>query len=99
MRLHYPPNYVLDEMQWYEIAAALKYQYYAIKDNWEQARLIAYIIAQSNSTKRITQEDVVKFYWDDEKDDHDDEDTKPITKADIERLSQKAQQLIDKNII
>ena len=35
LRYHYPPEYVLDKMQMYEIRAVLNYEYYAHKDNWE----------------------------------------------------------------
>lgn len=74
-------------MQWYEINGALKYSYYAYKDEWEQARLIAFLIAQTNSRKKLTLNDITKFYW--EKDKEDSEDTK-ITKKDIQRLNKMA---------
>ena len=32
MQLHYPPQYVLDDMQMYEAKVAMKYGYYANKD-------------------------------------------------------------------
>ena len=43
MQLHYPPQYVLDDMQMYEAKVAMKYSYYANKDVWEANRLTAYI--------------------------------------------------------
>ena len=77
-------------MEWYEVRSVLKYSYYAEKDTWEQARLIAYIIAQSNSRKHLKMEDIIKFYWEDEKEEHD---TK-ISKEEIEQLKLQAQQYL-----
>jgi len=90
MQCHFPPNYVLDEIEWYEISAALKYQYYAVKDGWEQARLISFLIAQSNSRKRLKMEDILEFPWEKEitKEDQN------ITKEEIERLKQEAENYI-----
>ena len=82
------PDYVLDKMDWYEVSALMKYQFYAIKDNWEQARLISYMIAQSNSKRRLKLQDIIPFSWENE--DGDEED-KPITKNEMERLKQNAQ--------
>lgn len=93
IQLGYSPEYVLDKMQWYEINAALKYAYYGIKDSWEQSRLVAYVIAQTNSRKKLKFEDITKFYWEGKE---NVEDTK-ITKTDIERLNKMAQAYINKN--
>jgi hypothetical protein len=90
MQCHYPPNYVLDEMQWYEISAALKYQYYAVKDGWEQARLISFLIAQSNSRKRLKMEDILEFPWEKTSNEHD----TSISKEDIDRLRKEAENYI-----
>lgn len=91
MQCHFPPAYVLDEMEWYEISAALKYQYYSIKDGWEQARLISFLIAQTNSKRSLKFEDIMVFPW--EKEENTQEKQK-ITKEDIERLKQKAEEYI-----
>lgn len=77
-------------MQWYEISAALKYCYYAFKNQWEQARLISYVTAQVQSTKKLKFEDIIKLPWDDATQDIEEADTK-ISKADIERLNKMAQ--------
>lgn len=42
----------------------MKYQHYAYKDNWEQARLISYLIAQVNSKKKLKLSDIIEFEWD-----------------------------------
>lgn len=70
----------------YEVNAALKYQYYEYKEDWEQARLIAYIMAQVNSKKRLKLEDVIKFPWDGKEIAKE----KTISKKDIERLNKMA---------
>ena len=87
MKLHYPPDYVLDRMEWYEIEAVIKYQHYANIDDWEQTRLIAYVIAQTNSKKRLKLEDIIKFPWDSQYK----TESQTISKTDIERLNKLAQ--------
>lgn len=74
-------------MEWYEVRAAMKYQYYAHKDEWESSRLIAYLIAQVNSRKKLSLNDIVKFYW--EKD--EEEEDISINKEDMERLKKEAE--------
>lgn len=63
MRLGFPPEYVMDKMQFYEIAAVMKYSYLKNKDSWEQTRMIAYVTAQVNSTKPLEMTDLIKFEW------------------------------------
>ena len=82
------PEYVLDKIEWYEINSLLKYQYYSIIDNWEQTRLIAFMIAQTNTKKKLKLQDIVPFVWDE---DEEIEEGKPITKTEIERLKARAQ--------
>lgn len=77
-------------MQIYELQAALKYQYYAHKDDWEQARLISWLIAQTNSTKRIKPTDIIKFDWEEDSKPH----IKTISNQQIQRLRKKAQKYI-----
>ncbi len=64
----------------------MDYDYYAYKDGWEQARLISYLVAQTNSTKQLKVTDILKFHWDKE-----DTDTS-ISNADVERLRAQAKQ-------
>lgn len=61
----------------------MEYEYYAHKDGWEQARLVAYLIAQTNSTKQLKVTDILKFAWD------SDTDTS-ISNEDVDRLKEKA---------
>ena len=51
------PDYVLDKMQMYEVIAT--YYIYALNNRigWEQSRMIAYIIAQVNSRKKLNPTD------------------------------------------
>lgn len=84
------PNYVLDEMQWYEVNGLMKYEYYAKKDEWEETRLLSYIIAQVNSKKKLKIDDIMSFYWE------NDQDKTATSKEEFERLRNKAKEYIKK---
>lgn len=73
----------MDQMELFEVKAVMEYEYYAHKDGWEQARLVAYLIAQTNSTKQLKVTDILKFAWD------SDTDTS-ISNEDVDRLKEKA---------
>ncbi len=77
----------MDEMQIYEINSLMNYSYYKHKDNWEQSRLISYLIAQTNSTKKLKMEDIITFPWDGESAKTD----KIITEEEIKILSKQAE--------
>ena len=93
MQLHYPPQYVLDDMQMYEAQVAMKYGFYANKDLWEANRLTAYITAQVNSRKKLNVTDLVTFPWEE---DIKNTDTS-ISKEDIERLQKQAENYLNHN--
>lgn len=76
-------------MQQYEIKPFLEQCFYRHKEDWEQARLIAYITAQSNSTKPLKLEDIISFPWDEAKEETNSVVT--ITDEDKERISKKAE--------
>lgn len=76
-------------MEMYEVRAVMDYEYLAHKDSWEQARLVAYLVAQSNSSKRINLTDIAKFYW--EKDSASANNT-ALSNKDKERLKGLANQ-------
>lgn len=63
----------------------MDYEFLSYKDSWEQARLISYLIAQTNTTKQLKLTDILKFHWEEEAD-------TSISNEDVERLKQKAQQ-------
>lgn len=90
MQLHYPPQYVLDEMEMYEVRAAFKYCHYAFKDVWEANRLTAFITAQVNSKNRIEMQDLISFPWEKNEEKGD----TSISKEQIEYLKMKANNYI-----
>lgn len=59
------------------------------KESWEQTRLLAYITAQVNSTKKLKPSDIISFSWDEASD-------TTISNEDVERLKNKAKQYIQK---
>lgn len=93
MQLGFSPQYVLDEMEDYEINAALQYQHYAFKDIWETSKLIAYFIAQTNSKNKIDYETFLPFAW--ENDNSSEEKT--LTKEEIENYKKMAKSYIENN--
>lgn len=74
-------------MELYEAKAIMDYEYLVYKDGWEQARLIAYMIAQTNSTKKLELTDILKFHWEKAKD-----EVTTMSNAEMERLRQRAKQ-------
>lgn len=80
----------MDEMEMYEIRAVMDYEFLAHKDSWEQARLVAYLVAQSNSSKKINLTDIAKFYW--EKEEASSDTTTTLSNTDKERLKEMANQ-------
>lgn len=68
----------------------MKYSYYKHKDNWEQSRLISFIIAQVNSKKKLKLEDITKFEW--EREQTTEKDTY-ISTEEIERLRKEAEEM------
>lgn len=72
----------------YEISTLLSNSYLKVKDNWEQARFIAYLIAQTNSKKKLKVTDIITFGWEDKQ-----EHKKSISNSEIERLRNRAKQI------
>lgn len=89
------PSYVLDEMEFYEVKALLKYQYYKDKDSWEQTRLLGFITAKSHGAKNLKLTELMKFDWEKE------QERKPqfISDTDMKRLREKAQWLVENNLL
>ena len=54
----------MDDMKFYELSPILKNLNVSVKNDWEIARQISYIIAQSQSTKKIKPSDIMQFPWD-----------------------------------
>ena len=79
-------------MKIYEVNSLMRNAYKKSINSWEQCRFISYIIAQVNSTKKLKPTDILSFTWDKE----DDNKNTMITNEDIERLKNKANQIIKK---
>lgn len=69
----------------YEIKPLIESAHLQHRDSWEQARLMAYMTAQVNSTKKLKLTDIIKFAWDEE------EKNTSVTNDDAERLKIKAE--------
>lgn len=57
------------------------------KDSWEQARMIAFVMAQANSKKKLKPTDIIKFAWEKEK---EKKETARITSEDMEEIKKVA---------
>lgn len=60
------------------------------REAWEQTRVIGYIIAQANSTKKLEQTDILRFPWDNENETN--KDTQ-VSDEEMLRLREKAKQV------
>lgn len=83
----------MDSLQWYEVQALLDSLEITCKQSWEQTRQIAYVVAQTQSTKPIKPSDLIKFSWDKKEDNKD----TSITKEDVKRLTEKMNNIIAQN--
>lgn len=50
-------------MESYEVNTIFEFGHYAHKDEWEQARTISYVTAQSHSTKQLSPDKIMTFPW------------------------------------
>lgn len=81
----------MDKMEFFEIRAILKHEYYSHKDSWEQTRLIAWTIAQVNSKNKLKMSDIIDFAW--EKEDMSKEELKKsVSQEEITRLREQARE-------
>ena len=85
-------EYFLDNMQYYELDIILSMLEYTTKQDWEQTRFLSYITAQTQSTKKLNPQDVLKFSWD-EATNKENKNTY-ISTEDVERLKAKANKII-----
>lgn len=90
MQFGLAPAYVLDEIQTYEILSLMKYSHYRQKENWEQARLISYLIAQTHSSKKLKLEEIIKFPWEKQEEEKQ-YISEAMTQDDIDFLEQQAE--------
>ena len=81
-----PVEYFYDEMQPYEVNDIISCLQYADVNLWESNRINGYIIAQSNSKKKLSPQDIIKFPWDEVELEKNIE----ISNEDIQRLKEKS---------
>lgn len=95
LKLGLSPEYVLDEISFYEINSLMKYQYYKDMENWEQTRMLGFIIARSNGSKINKIEKLIKFPWEEK------EKNKRVFISDekMKSFREKAQWIIENNIL
>lgn len=81
----------------YEAKSLINYGYYKSMEDWEQTRLLAYITAQVNSTKKLKLNDIMKFHWDE----NENEKGKngKIDEVSLQRLKNKAKSILENNIL
>ena len=60
------PSHFFYNMTLGECAAYIRGMQRKERERWEQTRMIMYAVVQSNSTKELDPEDVMKFAWDKE---------------------------------
>lgn len=82
-------EYFLDKMQSYELPIFAENLNHTDRNAWEQCRLLMYIVAQTNSRKKLKPSDLINFAWDDE---GKREGRKEITDEEISRLKHIAAQ-------
>lgn len=93
MELGLSPKYVLDEIEIYEINSLIKHSYKRHKNQWEQARLISFLIAQTNSTKKLQLEDIIKFKWEKEQEEEEKRIENSVSLTDLEEMMRDADEV------
>ena len=81
-------QYFMDEMQTWEINDMIENIPYTDRALWETARVNAYVVAQVNSRKKLTQQDILKFKWEDMSKFMHEEHIIEMSNADIKRLEE-----------
>ena len=82
----------MDELQEWEVYDFYNMLQYADANSWEQTRWLMYVIAQVNSRQKLDVTDILKFSWDEKK------QNTTITDNDIKRLKEQAE-MIGKKIL
>lgn len=78
-------------MKFYEVNALLEKHQIIERESWEQTRLIAYCIAQSNCKKKLKATDIIKFPWEKEE-----KQTLQLSQLDKENLKSQMDNFIAK---
>lgn len=92
MQLGLSPEYVLDRMEKYEVRALLDNMHLKVKENWEQTRMLSYIVAQTQSTKKLKMTDIITFPWEEQ----EKLENQQVTNSDKQRLINMAK-ILEKN--
>ena len=71
----------------------MKYSYYKNKEDWQRTRLLAYIQAQINSTKKLKLEDIIKFSWEKEEYEELKKNDNEVTQEELEQLMREADEM------
>lgn len=82
----------MDRMQFYEMECLLENMWRKNKESWEQARTMAYVTAQSQSTKKLDMQGMMEFPW--EKTDKVEETEE--SKEDILRKMKEMEKILNK---
>ena len=56
-------EYFMSDLQDFEVELLYENLKYADRPSWEQTRLLAFILAQVNSKKRLEMTDIMSFPW------------------------------------
>lgn len=92
----------MEDLKYYELKPILKNLNVSVKNDWEIARQICYIIGQSQSTKKIKPSDIMQFPWDEGYKNRPKKDvkiTKEIKEKMIKEMEANKELLIKNNII
>ena len=88
-------------MKPYELSIICDSLHLRHKESWEQSRMIAYVMAQVNSKKKLKPTDIIKFGWETEK--HKEQPKEELTKEQVENIKKVAlereQKLKEKGLI
>lgn len=64
------PDYVLDQMEFYEAEMFLAHLDLKHRSSWEQTRQLFYAICQVNSKDRLNPSELMPFPWEERETDH-----------------------------
>lgn len=93
LRCGIAPDYVLDRMTFYEVSTLLENLWMKEKESWEQTRTVAFVTAQSQSTKKLDMKSMMTFPW--EKD-FENEEISEEERAEILREMKEMEQKMNK---
>ena len=80
----------MDSLTEWEINDIVENLHYLDRNLWEACRLNTYVVAQSNSTKKLTMQDIAKFKWEETS---QEKSNIEISNEDIQRLKEKAKHI------